>query len=91
MLTFKRKIDILERNLLSPEINYADSFKDDIRMFFSEFEEHNQNLSFLNLLNSEHEIVDWVNRLTSKIVMKFDEENDQLSDFIFHAIINSSL
>jgi len=55
-------------------------------MFFSEFEEYNQSLSFLNFLNSEDEIIDWVNSLTSKIVMKFDEENDQLSDFIFYAI-----
>ncbi len=86
MLTLTQKIQILKKCLLSLETNYSDSFKDDIIMFFNEFREDNKDLNFLNSLNTEEQIIDWVNRLTSKIVLKFDEENDQLSDFIFYAI-----
>ena len=85
MLTFKRKIKILKNQLLSKDTTYADSFKTDILLFFDDFSEDNQNLQFLNDLKSEFDIIQWIEKLTSKIVMKYDEEHDQLSDFIFNS------
>jgi len=86
MLSFTDKISILENYLLQINDNYADSFKTDITLFLGEFETQNSNLNFLNNLSSEIEIENWVNSLTSKIVLKFNEDEEQLSDFIFYAI-----
>lgn len=86
MLSFTDKISILENYLLQINNNYADSFKTDITLFLGEFETQNSNLNFLNNLSSEIEIENWVNDLTSKIVLKFNEDEEQLSDFIFYAL-----
>lgn len=66
--------------------NYADSFKTDITLFLGQFETQNSNLIFLNNLSSNIEIENWVNNLTSKIVLKFNEDEEQLSDFIFYLL-----
>lgn len=84
MLSLTDKIYYLENYLNKSQDNYADSFKTDILFFFDEFEEINSRLSFLNNLNTYNEIEDWVNRLTSKIVLKFDEESEQINDFILN-------
>jgi hypothetical protein len=86
MLSFEEKISILENYLLQKSDSYADSFKTDIAFFLGEFEKQNSNLNFLNKISSIEEIENWVNNLTSKIVMKFDEENEQLTDFLFYAL-----
>lgn len=86
MLSFSNKISILENYLLQLNDNYADSFKTDIALFLGAFETQNSNLNFLNNLSSEIEIENWVNNLTSKIVLKFNEDEEQLSDFIFYAL-----
>lgn len=86
MLSFIDKISILENYLLQINDNYADSFKTDITLFLGEFETQNSNLNFLNNLSSEIEIENWVNNLTSKIVLKFNEVEEQLSDFIFYEL-----
>ncbi|MES2836640.1 MAG: hypothetical protein V4667_03885 [Bacteroidota bacterium] len=86
MLSFSNKISILENYLLQLNDNYADSFKTDIALFLGEFETQNSNFNFLNNLSSEIEIENWVNNLTSKIVLKFNEDEEQLSDFIFYAL-----
>ncbi len=82
MLSFADKISYLENYLNSIQDNYADSFKTDILFFFDEFNDRNQQLRFLNKLESFVEIEDWVDRLTSRIVLKFDEDTEQLNDFI---------
>lgn len=84
MLSLTDKIYYLENYLNKSQDNYADSFKTDILFFFDEFEETNSRLSFLNNLNTYNEIEDWVNRLTSKIVLKFDEKSEQINDFILN-------
>ena len=38
------------------------------------------------VLDSKEEIHNWVDKLTSKIVVKYNEEEEQLSDFIFYAV-----
>ncbi len=86
MLSFEEKISILENYLLQKSDSYADSFKTDIAFFLGEFETQNSNLNFLNNLSSIEEIENWVNKLTSKIVLKFNEDEEQLSDFIFYAL-----
>lgn len=86
MLSFTDKISILENCLLQINDNYADSFKTDITLFLGEFTIQNSNLSFLNGLSTKVEIENRVNQLTSKIVLKFNEEEEQLSDFIFYAL-----
>ncbi len=86
MLSFTDKISFLENYLLQVDENYADSFKTDIAFFLGEFETQNSNLNFLENLSSKEEISSWVNNLTSKIVLKFNEDEEQLSDFIFYAV-----
>lgn len=86
MLNLTDKISILENCLLQINDNYADGFKTDIALFLGEFITQNPNLNFLNNLSSKVEIENWVNHLTSKIVLKFNEDEEQLSDFIFYTL-----
>ena len=86
MLSLTDKIKILESCLSQNDNSYADSFKTDIVIFFGDFVVQNPTLNFLEKLSSKKEIVCWVTNLTSRIVLKFDEENEQLSDFIFDYI-----
>jgi len=89
MLNLEDKIELLKAYLLDVRDNYADSFKTDILFYFNEFEnikENNKQFNFLNRLNSEYEIHNLIDNLTSKIVMKFNEDEEQLSDFIFYAL-----
>lgn len=87
MLRHEDKIEILKAYLSDIKDNYADSFKTDIWFYFDAFEnveENNVKLSFLKKLKSKEDIHNWVDNLTSKIVMKYNEEEEQLSDFIFY-------
>lgn len=86
MLSLVDKITILENFLSQNDDNYADSFKTDISIILGEFETQNSNLNFLKNLSSKEEIENWVNKLTSRIVLKFNEDEEQLSDFIFYAL-----
>lgn len=86
MLNHDSKISFLENCLIQAADNYADSFKTDIALFLGDFTNHNPRLNFLNKLSTEEEIVIWVNHLTSRIVLKFDDESEQLNDFIHEYI-----
>jgi hypothetical protein len=81
-MLIEEKLIYLEKFLNKTEQNYADSFKSTIAIYLGDFEPQNPNLLFLQKLNSVAEIENWVNTLTSQIVLKFEEENEQLSDFI---------
>lgn len=85
MLSFRYKIEILKKHLLDLESNFADSYKTDILLYLDDFNIRNKKLYFLNKLHSEDDIINWVNFLTSKIVMKFNSEEEQLSDFIYYS------
>jgi hypothetical protein len=88
-MTFFEKIQYLETYLNLPEENYADSFKQDIAIYFNEdFSEENQELNFLHNLNKKEEIVNFVDKLTSRFVMKFDSEIETENDFIYDYLIN---
>ena len=86
MLTFADKISYLESYLFQNGDNYADSFKEDIAMVLGDFETQNTTLKFLEKLSSKEEITSWVVKLTSRLVLKFDEDSEQLSDFIYDYI-----
>ena len=86
MLSLTEKISYLENCLNETQDNYADSFKTDISTYLGDFDFQNSNLNFLNNLSSKEEIENWINKLTSRIVLKYNEESDQLNDFIFDYI-----
>lgn len=89
MLSLEQKIEVLKAYLLDVKDNYADSFKTDVLYYFDEFnniEKHKGVFNFLNELNTKDEIHNLIDSLTSKIVLKFNEDEEQLSDFIFYSI-----
>ena len=86
-MTLLEKIEYIEQLLSQTEENYADTFKADITMFFDDdFSEENSQLQFLNNLSSKQEIENWVEKLTSRFIMKFDSgfetENDFICDYL---------
>lgn len=88
-MTLLEKIIELEKILLRPKENYADSFKEDIYIYFDEyFSIENKELSFLNMLHTKEEIENLINRLTSRFVMKFDAESESEKDFIYEFFIS---
>lgn len=88
-MTFVQKIKTLESFLNLPEQSYADSFKQDIIIYFEEdFTENNEELEFLNNLNTKEEIVNFVDKLTSRFVMKFDSQIETENDFIHDYFVN---
>ncbi|MGC1204482.1 MAG: hypothetical protein WA839_06310 [Flavobacteriaceae bacterium] len=88
MLSFKNKITFLKEILEEKERNYADSFKNDLYFFIGDFIRSNPNLLFLKTIDSRLEIDNWVNKMTSRIVLKFDEEFETINDFIYDYIEN---
>ncbi|CAM3593308.1 hypothetical protein ABF179_002335 [Flavobacterium psychrophilum] len=88
MLTFEEKIIYLENSLNKTEGNYYDNFKEDIVIYFDEFTTKNERLIFLNNFVSFTEIDNWVEKISSRIVLKFDEECEQINDFIYDFIEN---
>ncbi|MFV8368087.1 hypothetical protein [Flavobacterium sp. LB2R40] len=63
--------------------------KADITMFFTDdFSEENSQLLFLDNLNSKQEIENWVDKLTSRFVIKFDSEFENENDFIYDYLEN---
>jgi hypothetical protein len=86
MLTLNEKIHHLENYLSQPNENYADSFKEDIVMFVDNFADQNKLLSFLDNIDSFEEIEDWVDKLCTRIVLKFDSEGEEINDFIYDYI-----
>ena len=87
MLELEDKIDILKNYLFINKNTYADSFKTDVLLYFNNFEDmENTDVKFLDKLNCIEDIHNWVDSLTSIIVMKFNEDEDQLSDFIFYTL-----
>ncbi|MDG1729347.1 MAG: hypothetical protein P8K68_00995 [Algibacter sp.] len=88
ILNFEEKVDYLKKQLENIEDNYADSFKNDIFFFIYNFETSNPRLFFIKNISSKVEIDNWINKLTSRIVLKFDEEYETINDFIYDYIAN---
>ncbi len=84
MLSLQDKISYLETLLISDNEAYADTFKENIIIFFDDdFIAENSQFSFLERFHTKNDIKLWLDNLLSQIVMKFDDENEQLSDFIY--------
>jgi hypothetical protein len=83
MLTFDQKIQTLKNYLEDVGPSYSDSFKTDILFYFDGFNPADPKLAFLHDLDFEEEIVGWVNRITSLIVMKYEEEEEGFGEFIW--------
>ena len=95
-MTVSEKIQYLKNLLYQPEENYADSFKQDIILYFEDnFTRENIQMQFLNQLNTAEEIKNWVEFITSQFVLKFDTEQESEKDFIDYylspMLVNSSL
>lgn len=87
MLSKIEKIQYFKDYLEINPASYAEEFRTDILIFFYyQFDEHNSLLKFLDYLTSQTEIAEWIDKLVSRIVMKFDEEHEQIGDFIYEYI-----
>ena len=88
-LKLNEKIVFLEEILSVLSDNYADSFNTEIGYYFNDFEniEENKKLFlFLDKFETKEEIENWLDGLKSKIIMKFNEDEESLSDFIHYYI-----
>ncbi|MGL4983035.1 MAG: hypothetical protein ACRC4W_09350 [Treponemataceae bacterium] len=71
MLNFEQKVLYLEKKLSEYSETYADSFKEDVHVFIGDFVRENPFLCFLDEIATFSEIDDWINKLLSRIVLKF--------------------
>jgi len=80
MLKFKEKIKIFTKILNQNEVSYADSFNANIFIC-----SQNYDFKFLEKLTSEKNIVDWIEKLKSRIVMREDDDLLEviIDDYIF--------
>lgn len=79
MLNFKEKVKIFTSLLSKEEVSYADTFNADIDICSS-----NCDYNFLEKLNSKKEIIYWIEKLKSRIVMREDDAilEDIIDDYI---------
>ncbi|WP_194775028.1 hypothetical protein [Pararhodonellum marinum] len=87
-MTRQEKIDRLKSHLEKNSGTYADSFKGEIWCMIGEFVVGNPMLSFLEKLPDPEAIHNYIDRLTSRIVMKFDPESERLGDFFWDYVEN---
>jgi hypothetical protein len=87
MLNKTEKIRKLKDYLLVNNGSYADDFKSDILDFLSNHTDDDVLYNFLDELKNESDIKQWVNNVLSHIVMKFDEQFENISDFIYEFTI----
>ncbi|WP_369177182.1 hypothetical protein [Candidatus Thiodubiliella endoseptemdiera] len=79
MLSFDKKLSIFSSVLNQDEKSYADSFNGLIFMYSK-----NGDYDFLHKLSSKQDIINWIERLKSRIVMHEDEAEmeDIIDDYI---------
>jgi len=83
VMTRSEKAEILKNYLSQEPENYRDTFKTDMYLFFNEdFTRDNPRLKFLDSFENKNEIENWVDVVASQIVLKFDEEFEEVGDFI---------
>ena len=70
----KDKIKLLDKILDKNDGCYADSFKTDLLFRLGELENKNPLLNFLENFKTKSEIENWVNKITSRIVMREDDD-----------------
>lgn len=84
MMNLNRKLLILKNILHEVPVNYADSFKEDIRLRLEGYGPERLEELFLCVLHDDESIRNWVDKLTSRIVMHEDEGdvNEIIQDYI---------
>lgn len=87
MLSLDEKIHLLQRYLFIEE-TFADSYKGEICCIIGDFERENPMLAFLDRLPNEEAIFQFIDRFTSRIVMKYDPESESLGDFFWDYVEN---
>lgn len=87
MLSLDEKIHLLQRYLFIEE-TFADSYKGEICCIIGDFDKGNPILAFLEKLVDEESINQFINRFTSRIVMKYDPELESLGDFFWDYVEN---
>jgi len=87
-MNYQEKITCLKTYLSDDIKNYRDTFKTDIIYHLNDdFSKGNELLLFLNELESKEEIFSFVDSLNSSIILKFDEGDEQIGDFIHEYIL----
>jgi hypothetical protein len=86
MIALSKKIKFLEYVLAETATNYADSFKIDIQFQLVGYRPEQLNELFLSRCINEDDIRNWVDKLTSRIVMHEDEEdvNEIIQDYVLN-------
>lgn len=87
MLNKTEKIQKLKDYLCSESGSYADTFRSDILDFLSNYDDNEAVYDFLQELKNESDIKFWVDNVLSHIVLKFDEQFEDISDFIYQFTI----
>jgi len=79
MLSLKNKIKMFSDVLNQEEKSYADSFNSEIWI-----SSENCDFQFLEKLNSKDQIVNWIEKLKGRIVMREDEDSSEeiIDDYI---------
>lgn len=79
MLNFKKKVEIFTSLLDQEALSYADSFNSDIEICGI-----NCDYNFLENLNSKKDILYWIDKLKSRIVMREDDATleDIIDDYV---------
>jgi len=84
MLDLQQKTSILEKILQEPPQNYADGFKEDILNCLEGLNTETVHSMFLSKQDTEEDIRQWVDKLTSRIVMH--EHEDGIDNIIWDYI-----
>ena len=86
MISVSKKIKFLEQVLEETVTNYADSFKTDIQFQLEGYRPEQLNELFLSKCKNEDAIRNWVDKLTSRIVMHEDDEeiNEIIQDYVLN-------
>ena len=79
-MTLVQKTTLLKQLLELPQENYADSFKTDVSICLENYASEELEKLFLSKISNETELRNWIDKLTSRIVMH--EEDDNASEII---------
>lgn len=87
-MKYEEKITFLKNYLSVKPENHRDTFKSNVIYYFNDdFKKENTLLLFLKKLDNESEIISFIDSLNSSIILKFDEEDEQIGDFIHEYIL----
>lgn len=85
MLSSAQKLEILNGILSKPGNSYADSFYNDITYCIESLDSSTMENQILQKINNHQECSEWLQKLTSRIVLHEHEDgiNEIIFDYIF--------